>query len=297
LNKFLQDYITYLRIERNLSKNTIDAYQRDLTRYLNFVEKSESINDLKNVKQKHVRKFIRNLKKVHLMETSVNRALSSIRSFHNYLAGEEILKENPLLSMDTPKIRRKLPTVLTPQEIDEILKAVDTSSKIGIRDLAVLEILYSGGLRVTELCNLKLTDFLLEAEMLRVVGKGNKQRLVPLGPRAIYCLNQYFKTVRPAWARKNQNLSRIFISRNGKPLTRMMVWLIFKKWVKLTEIKKEISPHTLRHSFATHLLEGGADLRAVQEMLGHSDISTTQIYTHLDKEYLKEVHRTFHPRW
>jgi len=297
LNKFLKDYITHLRIERNLSQNTIDAYQRDLTRYLNFIEKFESINDLNKVKQKHVRQFIRKLKKVHLMETSVNRILSSIRSFHNYLAGEEILKENPLLSMDTPKIRRKLPTVLTPQEIDEILKAVDTSSKIGIRDLAVLEILYSGGLRVTELCNLKLTDFLLEAEMLRVIGKGNKQRLVPLGPQAIQCLNKYFKKVRPAWARKNQNLGRIFISRNGKPLTRMMVWIILKKWVKLTEIKKEISPHTFRHSFATHLLEGGADLRSVQEMLGHSDISTTQIYTHLDKEYLKEVHRTFHPRW
>ncbi|MCJ7802419.1 MAG: tyrosine-type recombinase/integrase, partial [Candidatus Marinimicrobia bacterium] len=158
-------------------------------------------------------------------------------------------------------------------------------------------ILYSGGLRVSELCDLKLTDLLLDAEMLRVTGKGNKQRLVPLGPRAIKCLDEYFTRVRPSIARKNKNQGRIFLSRNGRPLTRMMVWVIIKKWVSFTNIKKDISPHTLRHSFATHLLEGGADLRAVQEMLGHADISTTQIYTHLDKEYLKEVHRTFHPRW
>jgi integrase/recombinase XerD len=201
------------------------------------------------------------------------------------------------LLLDSPKAPRKLPIVLSPQEIDIILNAVDISNDLGIRDLAVLEILYSGGLRVTELCDLKLTDVLLDAEMLRVTGKGNKQRLVPLGPRAIRCLDKYFKRVRPSFARKNKNQGKIFLSRNGNPLTRMMVWLIIKKWVAFTDIKKDISPHTLRHSFATHLLEGGADLRAVQEMLGHADISTTQIYTHLDKEYLKEVHRTFHPRW
>ena len=213
------------------------------------------------------------------------------------MAGEEIIQSNPILLLDTPKVPRKLPIVLSVQEIDSILNAVDISSEIGVRDLAVMEILYSGGLRVSELCDLKLTDLLLDAEMLRVTGKGNKQRLVPLGPRAIRCLEQYFKSVRPSWARKNHNQGWILLSRNGRPLTRMMVWLIIKKWVGYADIKKDISPHTFRHSFATHLLEGGADLRAVQEMLGHADISTTQIYTHLDKEYLKEVHKTFHPRW
>jgi len=297
LNKLLKDYITFLRIEKNLSINTIEAYERDLKRYLLFLKNDEDISDLNKIRQKHIRKYVRILNDVHLSATSINRAFSSIRSFHNYLSGEAIVKANPVLLLDTPKVPRKLPIVLSPQEIDTILDIVDVSKDLGIRDLAVLEILYSGGLRVSELCDLKLTDILLDAEMLRVTGKGNKQRLVPLGPRAIKCLDEYFKHVRPSFARKNQNQGRIFLSRNGRPLTRMMVWVIIKKWVGFTDIKKDISPHTFRHSFATHLLEGGADLRAVQEMLGHSDISTTQIYTHLDKEYLKEVHRTFHPRW
>lgn len=297
VDNILKDYIIFLRIEKNLSKNTIEAYERDLKSYLKYLNIDKKIDDLNKVKQKHIRNYIRVLNDVHLSATSINRALSSIRSFYNYLSGEEIIKVNPVLSLDTPKIPRKLPQVLSPAEIETILSAVDISNNLGKRDLAILEMLYSGGLRVTELCELKLTDLLLDNEMIRVTGKGNKQRLVPLGPKAIKCLNDYYKIVRPGLARKNQNNGEIFLSRNGKPLTRMMVWIIIKKYVALVNIKKDVSPHTFRHSFATHLLEGGADLRAVQEMLGHSDISTTQIYTHLDKEYLKEVHRTFHPRW
>jgi len=293
----LKNYITFLRIEKNLSPNTIEAYERDLNRYLLFLKQEIKIDNLNDIKQKHIRKYIRTLNEVHLSVTSINRIFSSIRSFHNYLSGEEIMHSNPILMLDAPKAPRKLPMVLSPQEIETILSAVDTMTNLGKRDLAILEILYSGGLRVTELCDLKLTDLLIESEMMRVTGKGNKVRIVPLGPRAIKCLNDYFKTVRPGLARKKQNNGKIFLSRNGKPLTRMMVWVLIKKYVGMTSLKKEISPHTFRHSFATHLLEGGADLRAVQEMLGHSDISTTQIYTHLDKEYLKEVHRTFHPRW
>lgn len=297
MERHLKDYITFLRIEKNLSPNTIEAYERDLNRYLQFIKEAQSITDLNKVKQKHIRRYLRVLNDVHLSINSINRAFSSIRSFHNYLAGEEIIETNPMLLLNTPKAPRKLPQVLSVQEIETILSTVDTTNNLGKRDLAILEILYSGGLRVSELCDLKLTDLLLDAEMIRVTGKGNKQRLVPLGPKALQCLNDYYKVVRPGLARKNQNSGRIFLSRNGKPLTRMMVWIIIKKYVALTNIKKDISPHTFRHSFATHLLEGGADLRAVQEMLGHADISTTQIYTHLDKEYLKEVHRTFHPRW
>ena len=297
MERHLKDYITFLRIEKNLSPNTIEAYERDLNRYLQFIKEAQSITDLNKVKQKHIRRYLRVLNDVHLSINSINRAFSSIRSFHNYLAGEEIIEANPMLLLNTPKAPRKLPQVLSVQEIETILSTVDTTNNLGKRDLAILEILYSGGLRVSELCDLKLTDLLLDAEMIRVTGKGNKQRLVPLGPKALQCLNDYYKVVRPGLARTNQNSGRIFLSRNGKPLTRMMVWIIIKKYVALTNIKKDISPHTFRHSFATHLLEGGADLRAVQEMLGHADISTTQIYTHLDKEYLKEVHRTFHPRW
>jgi integrase/recombinase XerD len=293
----LKNYITFLRIEKNLSPNTIEAYERDLNRYLHFLKDEIKIDNLNDIKQKDVRKYIRTLNDCHLSVTSINRIFSSIRSFHNYLTGEEIIHKNPILMLDAPKVPRKLPMVLTPQEIETILSSVDTTINLGKRDLAILEILYSGGLRVTELCDLKLTDLLIESEMLRVTGKGNKVRIVPLGPRAIKCLDDYFKTIRPGLARKKQNNGKIFLSRNGKPLTRMMIWNLIKKYVGMTNIKKEISPHTFRHSFATHLLEGGADLRAVQEMLGHSDISTTQIYTHLDKEYLKEVHRTFHPRW
>jgi len=297
VEKHLKDYIIFLRIEKNLSNNTIEAYERDLSRFIKYLETDHGIKVPTKVKQKHVRMYIRTLNDVHLANTSINRAFSSIRSFYNFLAGEEIVTENPILQLETPKFARKLPQVLSPQEIETILAAVDTTNNLGKRDLAILEILYSGGLRVSELCDLKLTDLLLDAEMIRVTGKGDKQRLVPLGPRAINCLNDYYKTVRPGLARKNQNNGKIFLSRNGKPLTRMMVWIIIKKYVALANIKKDVSPHTFRHSFATHLLEGGADLRAVQEMLGHADISTTQIYTHLDKEYLKEVHRTFHPRW
>ena len=202
-----------------------------------------------------------------------------------------------MLNLHAPKISRKLPKVLTVAEVDSILENVDTVNNFGIRDLALLELMYSAGLRVTEVCDLILTDMLYDSEMIRVQGKGNKERIVPLGPQARKHLDSYLKHVRPGLSRKGKNVGKVFLSRNGRPLTRMAVWLIFKKWIQAAKIKKDVSPHTLRHSFATHLLEGGADLRAVQEMLGHADISTTQIYTHLDREYLKEVHRTFHPRW
>jgi integrase/recombinase XerD len=210
---------------------------------------------------------------------------------------EKYINENPTINIHTPKISRKLPQILTVAEVDKILAKIDISNNFGIRDIALLELMYSAGLRVSESCDLILTDMLFDADMIRIRGKGNKERIVPLGARARKHLDRYLNHVRPGLARKGKNDGKIFLSRNGRPLTRMTVWLILKRWVDEAQIKKKVSPHTLRHSFATHLLEGGADLRAVQEMLGHADISTTQIYTHLDREYLKEVHRTFHPRW
>lgn len=293
----LKEYLTYLRVERNLSHNSLDAYSRDLDRYLNFLSTKLKIDNLKTVHSRHIQKYNRTLNDLHLSPASITRSFSAIRNYYSFLVNEKYLSKNPALNLHTPKISRKLPKVLTVAEVDSILGNVDTANKFGIRDLALLELMYSAGLRVTEACDLFLTDMLYDSEMIRVQGKGNKERIVPLGPQARKHLDSYLKHVRPGLSRKGKNIGKVFLSRNGRPLTRMAVWLIFKKWIQAAEIKKDVSPHTLRHSFATHLLEGGADLRAVQEMLGHADISTTQIYTHLDREYLKEVHRTFHPRW
>ena len=228
---------------------------------------------------------------------SIKRAVSSIRTYHNFLSAEGHMKDNPAQLLDIPKIPRKLPNVLTIQEIDKILGIIPENAPMAQRDLAIFEMMYSCGLRVTELCDFKTSDILWDSEMIRVQGKGSKQRFVPIGPIARENLKNYLNHERNTLADKNPNVAEVFLSRNGRKLTRMMIWVLLKKWTESAEVKKEVSPHTLRHSFATHLLEGGADLRSVQEMLGHTDITTTQVYTHLDKEHLKEVHRTYHPRF
>lgn len=292
----LHDYITMLRVERNLALNTIDAYRRDLKHYVSYLE-AKGLDSVKSIKQKHIRGFIRELADIHLSAASISRVFSSIRSYHAFLNAEHWVENNPSQLLEAPKLPRKLPEVLTVQEVDDILDAVDESAALALRDLALLEVLYSAGLRVSELCDLNLTGMLLDSEMIRVTGKGDKERLVPVGKQALDRLNLYLRHIRPALSRKGETKGIVFLSRNGKSLTRMTIYNILRKWSRAAGITKKVSPHTLRHSFATHLLEGGADLRAVQEMLGHADISSTQIYTHLDKEHLKEVHRTFHPRW
>ncbi len=297
METYLKDYIILLRVEKNLSLNSIDAYKRDLNRYLSYIDTELGVRTVKSIQHTHVRQFIRALSTLGLSPASVTRAYSSIRSYHNFLVEEKFADQNPMDVMNAPKIPKKLPKVLTIEEVDRILEAVDISTKLGMRDIATLEILYSSGLRVSECCELKQSGILEELEMLRILGKGNKERFVPIGPKGLERLITYQLHARPHFTKHSPNQTHVFLSRNGKPLTRMMIWNILKKWTKIAGIQKPVSPHTFRHSFATHLLEGGADLRAVQEMLGHSDISTTQIYTHLDKEYLKEVHRTFHPRW
>lgn len=292
----LHDYITMLRVERNLALNTIEAYRRDLKNYVSYLE-AKGLNSVKGIKQKHIRGFIRELADIHLSASSISRVFSTIRSYHSFLNSEHFSESNPSQLLDAPKLPRKLPEVLTIQEVDAILDVVDKSAPLAKRDLALMEMLYSTGLRVSEACDLNLTGMLLDSDMIRVTGKGDKERLVPVGNRAQDRLHDYLTHERPGLSRKFETKGIVFLSRNGKPLTRMSVYNILKKWTQAAEITKKVSPHTMRHSFATHLLEGGADLRAVQEMLGHADISTTQIYTHLDKEHLKEVHRTFHPRW
>lgn len=297
MENFLRDYMTMLKVERNLASNSLESYERDLQQYHQYLKTELKLKTIRNVTLGHIRSFVRKLSNRGLAANSIKRAVSSIRTYHNFLSAEGHMKDNPAQLLDTPKVPRKLPNVLTIQEIDKILGIIPENAPMAQRDLAIFEMMYSCGLRVTELCDFKTSDILWDSEMIRVQGKGSKQRFVPIGPIARENLKNYLNHERNTLADKNPNVAEVFLSRNGRKLTRMMIWVLLKKWTESAEVKKEVSPHTLRHSFATHLLEGGADLRSVQEMLGHTDITTTQVYTHLDKEHLKEVHRTYHPRF
>ena len=283
-----------LRVERNVSPKTIDAYRRDLRQYLQHIYNIK-IKNLSDVKSTHIREYVRILNKKGMAPTSISRIISSIRGYHKFLSGEKIVEENPALTINNPKIPKKLPHVLSEKEISSIIDSIDETSQFYRRDTAMIEMLYSCGIRVSELCSLEISDLFLDDELIRVIGKGSKERLLPIGGKAKTFLNEYLIHSRNRLNRKTES-SFVFLSRNGKVLTRAMVNKILNKWTKSSGITRSISPHMLRHSFATHLLEGGADLRFVQALLGHSDIATTQIYTHLDKHHLKEVYKSHHPR-
>ena len=297
MREFIKEFLKVLKIEKGLAKNSLQSYKRDLIKYHLFIQKRQRLEDIVKVKERNLRAYVRFLNAENMSANSIKRAISCIRTYHKFLLSEGKMDHNPVLSIDTPKVAKKLPNILTVEEIDKILNFIPRKAPMSMRDIAIFEMMYSCGLRVTELCNFKISNIFWDTEMIRVDGKGGKQRFVPIGPMARKNLKDYINKERPLILEKNPNTPELFLSRNGKKLTRMMIWILLKKWASIAEINKEISPHTLRHSFATHLLEGGADLRSVQEMLGHADISTTQIYTHLDKEHLKEVHRTFHPRF
>ena len=294
MKDYLKEYLDALRVERNLSSMTCEAYKRDLNDYLTFI-KSKKTKEIFEITQMHIREYIRELNKKGFASSSIARRFSSIRSYHKFLIAEKVMDQNPTLILSTPKSPKKLPNVLNEIEISKIIESIDESTQFGLRDKAIIEMLYSCGLRVTELCELDLSNLFLDDDLIRVYGKGMKERLLPIGKRAKLYLNKYLIHVRPSFDRQNKS-SVVFLSRNGKPLTRSMINKILNKWSDFSGINKSISPHVLRHSFATHLLEGGADLRFVQALLGHSDITTTQIYTHLDKEHLREVYKTHHPR-
>ena len=275
------DFLTMLRVERNVSDHTMDAYKRDINQYLMYLGDLD-LQNLSDVKSTHVRDYIRVLNDGGMAPASISRIISSIRTYYRFLSSENIINENPVLLINNPKLPKKLPDVLSEKEISLIINAIQESSQFYQRDKAIIEMLYSCGIRVTELCNLEMSNLFIDEDLIRVMGKGNKERLLPLGVRSKKYVNEYIKHSRNSHIKKSGS-SFVFVSRNGNQLTRAMINIILNKWTQVSGLKKSVSPHKLRHSFATHLLEGGADLRFVQALLGHSDISTTQIYTHIDK--------------
>ena len=295
LEKQFDRYFEFLRLEKNLSPRSLSSYNFDLVKYSNFLKRN-SITNAAKVSEESVSKFIHRLHRSGLSPRSIARHISSVRGFHRFLVAEQEAPNDPTQNLDTPKRKKSLPEVLTIEEVDDILKQPDTHHPLGIRDRAVLEVLYATGVRVSELIYLKQPNLLFEEGLILVYGKGSKERLVPIGKSARKWVERYRRDVRVHLAKRGTSADYVFLNARGKRITRAAIWDIVAKYAKAADIKKEVHPHTFRHSFATHLLEGGADLRAVQEMLGHADISTTQIYTHIDREYLKEVHRTFHPR-
>jgi integrase/recombinase XerD len=295
MERELGEFMRYLRVERNAAANTIDSYSLDLTRYLQFLGQ-QGIRSAEKVERTHIIAFLTLLRDLGLTPRSISRNFSAVKSFHRFLISEEFSKTDPTENVEAPKRSRKLPDVLNPNEIELILEQPNTHHVLGVRDKAILETLYATGIRVSELIGLKQTNVLSDQKIIRVFGKGSKERIVPIGRSALLWIRKYQEEARPRLAKRGQTNDVLFLNARGRKLSRMSIWNIVHQFSVSAGIKKEVHPHTFRHSFATHLLEGGADLRAVQEMLGHSDISTTQVYTHIDREYLKEVHRTFHPR-
>lgn len=291
---FLERFQDFLAIEKGSSPRTGEAYKLDLERFVLFAT-------LKNAKTpneasaKILREYVYHLKDLGLAPSSIRRNISALRTYFRFLVNEGHVAADPSERLETPKKWRTLPDVLGVEEIEKLLGAISIDEPLAFRDRAMLELAYGAGLRVSEWISLSTRDVMLEDKLVRVFGKGSKERLVPLGRNAIGAIALYLRELRPT-LEKGEGKGILFLNARGTPLSRMGAWKILRKYVDIAGIKKVVSPHTLRHSFATHLLEGGADLRAVQEMLGHSDISTTQIYTHVDREYLRSVHKQFHPR-
>jgi integrase/recombinase XerD len=292
---FLKEYLAYLKLERNLSENTLLSYKNDITTFLSFLS-NYRVSDPSNISSDKITAFFKTLKNLGLTNTSAARYFSSIKGFFSYLIKNHYIVKNPIEKINAPKLSKKLPAVLNINDIEKILSAPNVNDTLGLRDKAILELLYACGTRVSELISLKLSDLFLQDEVIRVLGKGSKERLIPIGSSAIKWVNHYIKNSRSLLMKISKSENHVFLNSRGSKLSRMGIWKIIDRYVKEAGIKKEVHPHTFRHSFATHLLEGGADLRAVQKMLGHADISTTQIYTHIDRDYIKQVHKQFHPR-
>jgi integrase/recombinase XerD len=292
---YLKQFKAYLQLERSLSGNSIEAYLHDVEKFRNFLNLDKGPS-LLQVQRKDLEQFLLFLHELGLSPYSQARILSGLKAFFRFLVSEEVLRNDPSELLESPKLGRKLPDVLSFPEIELMLHAIDHSTAEGMRNRSILETLYSSGLRVSELCGLKISNLFLEESFLKVIGKGNKERFVPIGEDAKKYLQLYLNEIRCHIPIQKGFENCVYLNRRGKELSRVMIFNIIKETALKAGISKTVSPHTFRHSFATHLIEGGADLRAVQEMLGHSSITTTEIYTHLDRDYLKEVIRSFHPR-
>jgi integrase/recombinase XerD len=298
-SSYIKNFVNYLRLERSLSVNSIDSYERDVGKLEQYIQMNHSGLSPLKVDVQQLRGFLEFLNELGMSAYSQARILSGIKAFYKYFLYEELIDTDPTALLEGPKLGRKLPDTLSYPEIEKILNAIDLSTPEGARNRAMLEILYSSGLRVSELVDLKLANIHADVGFLRVVGKGNKERLVPVGREALKYLTIYIESIRgksPHKAPQKGFEAYAFLNRNGRKLTRVMIFTVIKNLVATIGLKKSVSPHTFRHSFATHLIEGGADLRAVQEMLGHESITTTEIYTHLDRDYLRQVVKEFHPR-
>ncbi|WP_138430468.1 site-specific tyrosine recombinase XerD [Fodinibius saliphilus] len=295
----LKRYLQFIKLEKNLSENSVVSYERDLRRYLNFVADNLRIQQLDGVSLQHIEQYLEELTAMDLSVSSIARNISSIRGFHEFAVVEGMAEANPAELVELPKKAQNLPEVLNQDEVAAIIDTPNRESNAGIRNAAILETLYATGMRVSELTSLEVDNLFFEIGFIRVVGKGNKERLVPVGEVAQSALEHYIEVVRPIFiSDKNPQKAehKVFLSQRGNPLSRMSIWNVVNDAAERAGIEKNVYPHIFRHSFATHLLEGGADLRAVQEMLGHSSILTTEIYTHVDRSLLHQVHKEFHPR-
>ena len=296
-DSYLKGFKAYLQLEKSLSVNSVEAYTNDVKKLIQFlliINENKLPNELE---LKTLQKFIHWINELGLSEFSQARIVSGIKAFYKYLLMEDLTTSNPSELLEAPKLKRKLPDTLSINEIEKIIDSIDLSKPSGERDKAIIETLYSCGLRVSELTNLKISNIYFDASFIRVIGKGDKERLVPLGSKAIKQIEIYMHQVRNHIAIKKGNEDFVFLNNKGTKLSRIMIFMLIKKLVAQVGIQKNISPHTFRHSFATHLVEGGADLRAVQEMLGHESITTTEIYTHLDRSYLRQSLMAYHPRF
>lgn len=294
MDRMLKEYIYYVSVEKGLAKNTLESYNRDLRGYISYLQQS-GISAMEDSSRNNIVGYLLNLKQSGKSTSTLSRNLSSIRSFYSYLFQENQLAENPALDFESPKIDKKLPRVLSLQEMELLLDQPDQLHVTGVRDKAMLEVIYATGIRVSELISLDTGDINSEAGFIRCLGKGSRERIIPLGSIAVRNLERYLADGRPKLVRQKGE-DALFVNQHGKRLTRQGFWKILKQYARTAGISKEITPHTMRHSFATHLLENGADLRSVQEMLGHADISTTQIYTQVTKRKLRDVYEKAHPR-
>jgi integrase/recombinase XerD len=294
MNSWIEQFSHYLTVERGLAKNTVDSYRRDLNNFFEFLGR-EKVSSPAEVKREQITRYLMGLKKTGRAASTISRNVASIRSFFNFLVQDNLIDSNPSQLVKSPRIEKKLPRVLTTKEVDRLLQQPRNDDQAGMRDKAMLELLYASGIRVSELVSLNVTDFSPEAGFLRCRGKGMKERIVPVGSVAVKYVREYLSVGRQKML-KRRDEHALFLNHHGRRLTRQGFWKILKKYARQSKLSDEVTPHTLRHSFATHLLENGADLRSVQEMLGHSDISTTQIYTQITRRKIREVYDKTHPR-